>query len=66
MAEIVIWTAPTGTQLTLDTDDIEAFETPRDVIHLGDNNRALGAAHLNITFKPGKSAVWKEPARSEQ
>jgi len=74
MAEVVVYQHG-ALELVFDTDDMETFETPRDVVTTGRWNwRQLRRgrwplvghhefgphAHLNITFKPGKQARWRE------
>jgi hypothetical protein len=76
MAEVVVYQHG-GHELVFDTDDMETFETPRDVVTTGRWNwRQLRRGqwplvahhefgphtHLNITFKPGKRARWREVA----
>lgn len=61
-----------GQVLFIDSDDIEAFATPIDVIDKGRNDqgayvRELGKRHLNLTFKrDAKSPYWvkKEEANN--
>jgi len=48
--------------LFIDTDDIHGFEAPVDVqqVPCGFIHRTPATAHLNLTFKPGKRALWRE------
>jgi hypothetical protein len=71
MAKVVAYEAD-GQELVFDTDDIELFSTPRDVVtthRWSWKSRRFVAhhefgqhAHLNITFKPGKQPMWRPVA----
>jgi hypothetical protein len=73
MTEMVAYRDPAKSlELVYDTDDVAGFRTPCDVLDIsckdagcpgcGALHRKLGAAHLNLTFKPGKRALWREVA----
>lgn len=75
MSEVVIYRHPhRAVELFFDAADIARFEAPFDLIDVpcdgighkrcGAIHREIGAAHLNITFKPGKRATWREVAEA--
>lgn len=69
MAEVIAYSHD-GLELVFDTDDVERFETPRDIITTGRwswrrlrfiAHREFGPhAHLNITFRPGAVPRWRK------
>ena len=57
--------AGTDMELVFDSDDVSGVSTPADVHELaptedGHARRAIGIHHLELTFKPGKRALWSE------
>lgn len=49
--------------LVYDTDDVESFQTPRDVHELPSDGpgvrRAVGKAHLILNFREGTQPTWE-------
>lgn len=77
MSEVVIFRHPEKPlELFIDTDDIHGFEAPVDVRQVpcdaagcpgcGFIHRTPTTAHLNLTFKPGKRALWREVAAATE
>jgi hypothetical protein len=75
MSEVVIKGIPgfKEYELYFDTDDIDEVNAFVDKVRIptddGTNQYEPGLAHLSITFKPGKRALWRldeirEPASS--
>lgn len=72
MAEVVLFRHPDRPlELVFDTDDIASFGSPRDMFPTTCEaeghppceylHQVLGHAHLHLTFKWGKTPIWRTP-----